>query len=97
MSTVPSPSDPAVPSLRDRTARLLQELFGVPREALDDHVELADGLQLDSLSLVELTVALEDVLGVDLQERPDVQVTTFGDLLALLARAQAEQQEARSA
>ena len=41
-------------------AQVIDDLFGVPANALHDDVELQDGLQLDSLSVIELQVAIEE-------------------------------------
>ncbi len=52
--------------------------------------ELSRDLQLDSLGLTILAVALEDRFRVKLTEDDSVQVSTVGDLAALVAHRTAE-------
>lgn len=82
-------------TIHRRVAHVIGELFGVPTSALTDDIELADGLQLDSLSLIELTVALEDSFGIRFADEGQAQVVTFGDLVALVSDAVGD--EAQSA
>lgn len=76
-------------------AALVEDLFGVPADTLDDRTELQEGLQLDSLSVVELQVAIEDALGVRFADAPAAgagssdpssELVTFGDLVAVVDR-----------
>ncbi|MEE8602302.1 acyl carrier protein [Euzebya tangerina] len=82
------------PSTSDRIAAVIDDLFGVPADALTSDVTLQDGLQLDSLSVVELQVAVEDELDIRFDEASTAEVATFGDLVAaaraMLQRAGAE-------
>lgn len=74
-------------STHDRVARVIDRLFGIPPEGLHPDDDLADGLQLDSLSVVELQMALEDEFGVTLAADPAPEVRTLGDLVDLVAAA----------
>lgn len=80
---------------RDRVAAVIDDLFGVPSAALTDDVALSDGLQLDSLSVVELQAALEDTFGIRLDHTAGGSVETFGELVAAVRAA--GRGEARSA
>lgn len=88
-------------AVRDEVATILDQLFGVPADALADDVTLADGLQLDSLSVVELQMAIEDHFGIRLDAPRDgaggevTDVETFGQLVDAVQLALAD--EARSA
>jgi acyl carrier protein len=80
-----------------RTRAVLTEALGevLNRELadLDDDTRLLGGLGLDSTSIIELLVAIEDSLGV--QFDPDnltIDVfQTFGTLVAYVTRCAAEQ------
>ena len=50
--------------LRERAVELLE----VEAEAVQEDKSFVDDLQVDSLSLVEFTMELEDVFGVELPE-----------------------------
>lgn len=80
-------------TLDPRLAAVLGDLFGLPAEALHPAAELEGELQLDSLSVVELQVALEDSYGVDLAGGDEVPLRTLGDLQRLLDTAVASRQE----
>ena len=69
------------PDTTARVAAVIEDLFGVPAHALTPEVTLQDGLQLDSLSVVELQVAVEDALEIRFEERSTADVVTFGDLV----------------
>lgn len=79
----------------DRVAAVIDDLFGVPPDALTPDLSLHDGLQLDSLSLVELRVAVEDALEVDLgRAGEDSDIVTFGDLVAAVEAARRAERRA---
>jgi acyl carrier protein len=69
-----------------RLADLLGELFGIPEEDLRPGADLETDLQLDSLAVVELQVALEDATGVRMGGEEDIDLRTLGDLQALVER-----------
>ena len=66
--------------LREKAA----ELFDVAPETVGEQVSLADDLHLDSLSVVEYLVALEESFGVDLMETAPADVRTVADLADLV-------------
>jgi acyl carrier protein len=66
----------------DATVReLVAEHLGVDSEQLAREVSLVDDLAADSLDLVEIAVAIEGHLGIELPQRFLDQVRTFGDLI----------------
>lgn len=71
----------------DRVAAVIDELFGLPAQALTPDTTLQDGLQLDSLSVIELQVALEDAFDVRFDEEATQEVRTVGDLVAVVEAA----------
>src|SRR5439155_6262827 len=71
-----------------RLRRLVADHLGVDPEELRPEVSLTDELAVDSLELVELALALEGELGIDIPERTIDEIRTYGDLVgAALALA----------
>jgi len=60
--------------LRDKAVEMLE----VEAEAVQEDKSFVADLDVDSLSLVEFTMELEDVLGVELPEEELTDVTTIG-------------------
>ena len=60
--------------LRDKAVELLE----VDADAVQEDRSFVDDLGVDSLSLVELTMALEDELGIELPEDELADVATIG-------------------
>ena len=60
--------------LREKAVEMLE----VDAEQVQEDKSFVDDLQVDSLSLVELTMELEDVFGVELPEDELSDVTTIG-------------------
>jgi acyl carrier protein len=64
--------------------------LGVGADELTLDVSLPDELAADSLDLVELGLAFEDELGIDLPEGVLQSVRTYGDLLEAIRRREPE-------
>lgn len=62
------------------------ELLDVAPESVVENTSFADDLGLDSLSLVEWTLVLEDTFDVELPEEEVTAVATFGGLVDLVLR-----------
>lgn len=60
--------------LRDKAVEMLE----VEADQVQEDKSFVDDLQVDSLSLVEYTMELEDVLGVELPEEELTDVKTIG-------------------
>ena len=67
--------------VRERAVEVLE----VDAEAVQEDKSFVDDLQVDSLSLVEFTMELEDVFGVELPEDELAGLTTIGGLVDLIA------------
>lgn len=73
------------PTLTDPLADVIREIAPEQaRKPVKDEDRLAEDLRLDSLAMVQLASAIEDRLGVDVDERAWEQVKTVGDLRRLL-------------
>jgi acyl carrier protein len=66
--------DEVLQVLRDKAVEMLE----VEADAVQEDKSFVEDLKVDSLSLVEYTMDLEDELGVDLPEEELVDVTTIG-------------------
>ena len=64
-----------------RLRRLVADHLGVSPEDLRPDVSLRDDLAVDSLDLVELVLALEGDLGIDIPDRTIDEIRTYGDLV----------------
>ena len=60
--------------LRDKAVEMLE----VEADQVQEDKSFVDDLQVDSLSLVEFTMELEDVLGIELPEEELTDVKTIG-------------------
>lgn len=72
--------------LRDKAVEMLE----VEAEAVQEDKSFVEDLQVDSLSLVEFTMELEDTLGIELPEEELTDVKTIGAFVdVLLAKTNA--------
>ena len=60
------------------------ELLEVDADAVQEDKSFVDDLGVDSLSLVEFTMELEDTLGISLPEQELTDVTTVGAFLDVI-------------
>jgi len=70
-------------SVEPRVRRIVSERLGVGMEDLAPEVSLTDDLAADSLDLLDLAVAIESELGIELSEPALEGVRTYGDLVRL--------------
>lgn len=63
--------------MRDKAVQLLE----VEADAVQEGRSFVEDLQVDSLSLVEYTMDLEDTLGIELPEEELTDLTTIGQFL----------------
>jgi acyl carrier protein len=73
-----------------RVRRLVAEHLGVSASDLSPGVSLVDDLAADSLDLVELSLALEDELGIAIPERIIDDVRTYGELVTSMVALAAD-------
>ena len=76
--------------LEPRLRPIVADLLGVDSETLSPQVSLTDDLAADSLDLIEVALAIESHLGIEIPERAIEKIRTYGDLVqAALAHADA--------
>ena len=64
-----------------KLCELIAEQFGVEPDSIDADTAFVDDLRADSVDLVELSMALEDVFGMEEMSPEDVEsIKTVGDL-----------------
>lgn len=66
--------------LRDKAVEMLE----VEAEAVQEDKSFVEDLEVDSLSLVEFTMELEDVFNIELPEEELVDVKTIGAFVDLI-------------
>ncbi|WP_297008466.1 acyl carrier protein [uncultured Corynebacterium sp.] len=66
-----------------RIARIIEDVSGVDKESVTADSDLSAGLDLSSLSLIEVAVKMEDALRVRLEDEDIWSARTVGDLVAL--------------
>ncbi len=71
----------------EKLAALIAEQLGVDENGLSMDTNFRDDLGVDSLDIVELSMALEDEFGIgEMSEEDLASITTIGDLVAYLQR-----------
>jgi len=70
--------------LRDKAVEMLE----VEADAVQEDKSFVADLEVDSLSLVEFTMELEDTLGIELPEEDLVDVTTIGAFVDVIMSKQ---------
>ena len=70
--------------LRDKAVEMLE----VEADAVQEDKSFVDDLEVDSLSLVEFTMELEDTLGIELPEEDLVDVKTIGAFVDVIVSKQ---------
>ena len=68
--------------LRDKAVEMLE----VEAEQVQEDKSFVDDLQVDSLSLVEYTMELEDTFGIELPEEELTDVKTIGAFVDVILR-----------
>jgi len=66
-----------------RVRRVLSDTLGVNAEDLTDETSLTDDLAADSLDLMQVVIALEEELSVEIDERRLAGIRTVGDLIMM--------------
>ena len=70
--------------LRDKAVEMLE----VEADAVQEDKSFVDDLKVDSLSLVEYTMELEDTLGIELPEEDLMDVKTIGAFVDVIMAKQ---------
>ena len=71
-------------NVRGTVLQILEDVVEVPAGTITDEMVLVDDLDVDSLSLVEVMMLIEERLGVKINEESAAKLSTVGDLVARL-------------
>ena len=75
---------PAVQELLAKIQPIIADTLGIPIEKVVPQARFTDDLGADSLDTVELLMALEEALGIQVQNEEAEKLSTVQDLLAYL-------------
>lgn len=67
--------------IQEEIGAVIQEVSGVPAAEVTPEKSIVDDLDVDSLSMVEIGIALEDRLGVQIAEDRLREISTINDLV----------------
>jgi len=70
-------------------AAIVNEVAGVPADAVTPEKSFIDDLDIDSLSMVEVVMAAEDKFGVSIPDAEVKNLSTVGDAVSYIAKAAA--------
>lgn len=70
----------------DETLRILSEVCKVPLEKLTPEARLIQDLDIDSVITLDLLIALEESLEIEIPEIDATQLVTVGDVLAYVSK-----------
>ena len=70
--------------LEERLRAVVVELLGVRPEQVNRETSFADDLGAEALDMIDLTLALEEILGRGIPEEDALKLTTFGMALDYL-------------
>lgn len=73
----------------ERVKKIVIEHLGVEPEKVVTNANFIDDLGADSLDTVELVMAFEEEFGVEIPDDAAEKITTFGDAVTFLEKAQA--------
>lgn len=67
--------------MKDRILEIIAEQFHVNVEDLEEDTNFVDDLNVDSIELLELVMAIEDEFDIELDDEILENITTVGDVL----------------
>ncbi|GAB08993.1 acyl carrier protein [Gordonia araii NBRC 100433] len=78
-------------------AEIIEEVTGIDPSEVTIEKSFVDDLDIDSLSIVEIAVQLEDKYGVKVPDEDLAGLRTVGDAVAYIQKLEAENPEAAAA
>lgn len=80
--------------IETRIKEILTKRIGIPPQSIDANAGLVDELGVDSVDMVELTIAAEEAFDVSLTEEALEDVKTVSDVVHVVQRLRAEKSAA---
>ena len=68
----------------ERVCEIIAEILGIDAESIRPESSLAEDLEADSLSAVEILMALEEETGLEISEDDAVSMKTVSDIMNYL-------------
>jgi len=68
-------------SVAERVKKIIVDQLGVNAEQVTEDASFIDDLGADSLDIVELVMALEDVYGIEIPDEDAEKIETVGDAI----------------
>jgi len=72
-------------NLEEQIKDIMAKSFLMDRARLEDHVELEKDLGVDSLSIFEMVINIEDTYKIEVKDRELLKFTKVGDAVSVLA------------
>jgi acyl carrier protein len=72
------PSATTLPEVKERLVSLINEIAKIPRDRITDHATVDEELRMESISFVELQVAIEEEYGIQIDPVRVVELNEFG-------------------
>jgi acyl carrier protein len=72
-------------NLEEQIKDIMARSFLMDRAKLEDHVELEKDLGVDSLSIFEMVINIEDTYKIEVKDRELLKFTKVGDAVSVLA------------
>ena len=72
--------------MKERIKAIIAARLGIDAAGIDDYALLAEELGADSLDLVEIIIAVEDSLGVEISDEEVMEMKCVTDMVAYLER-----------
>ena len=66
---------------------IVEEVAGIPAASIELHKNFTEDLDVDSLSMVEVVVAAEELFGVKIPDEAVTDLVTVGDAVNFIVRA----------
>ena len=79
---------PTTEEVRADLADIVNEVAGVPTDDVQLDKSFTDDLDVDSLSMVEVAMAVEEKFGATIPDEQLAELKTVGDAVAFIERAQ---------
>ncbi len=83
MSTIATTAD-----IEERVTAIFTQITGIPAEDIARDKRLSSDLQIDSLTLIEVAVSIQDELSIDVPDENLKDLSTVGDVIDLVVAAQ---------
>ena len=80
---------PTRAEVRERVARLVSEVLKIPQEQISDTATVDNELQMQSISFVELQVAIEEAYDIQVDPIQIVELNAFGAIVDYIHQAAA--------